>query len=223
MAAIGRLAGGVAHEINNPLTGVLNNVQLIRMMSSEKKELSPDDFKDLLEIIEESAVRCKKITETLIVFSHSSVMDFNEISLNEILEKSIVLMDNEIKSQNILFKNELQPGLPNIKGNLALLQQIISNLISNARWAVEKKFNNSGGGIISVKTEHALDKALVNLYITDNGIGIAEEKISQVFDPFFTTKQIGEGKGLGLPLVYYVIKQHKGAITVESKLNEGSV
>ncbi len=221
MAGIGQLASGVAHEINNPLTGVLNNVQLIKMMIAEKKDFSFEEFRELLDAVEESALRCKKITESLLGFSHASMGEFKAISLNAVIEKVCGLIDNEIKLQNILLIRELQPDIPDIKGEFQLLQQVMANLISNAKWAIEKKFGKTGG-IISIKSEHILNNAFVNVYVTDNGVGIADEKIKKIFDPFFTTKQVDEGTGLGLSVAYSIIKKHKGSISVESKINEGA-
>lgn len=221
MGAIGELAGGVAHEINNPLTGVLNNAQLIKMIAGSGKELKFDEIKDLLNAIEESALRCKKITEGLLDFSHASMDSFTTFSLNAVINKVNDLISNEMKLQNIEIRLDLQPDLPLIQGDPQLLQQIIVNLISNARWAVVKKFDKAGG-FISVKTEYESKRGFINMYIADNGIGIDEDKINKIFEPFFTTKQVGEGTGLGLSVVYNIIKKHKGTIEVFSKKNEGT-
>jgi C4-dicarboxylate-specific signal transduction histidine kinase len=221
MGAIGQLAGGVAHEINNPLTGVLNNAQLIKMMAGAGKELKFDEIKDLLDAIEESALRCKKITESLLDFSHTSMGGFKPISLNAVIDKVVGLIGTEMKLQNIELKVELQPDLPQVLGDSQLLQQILVNLISNAKWAAAKKFDK-GGGLISVKTETESGKGFINLYVADNGIGIDGDKIAKIFNPFFTTKQVGEGTGLGLSVAYNIIKKHRGKIEVSSKKNEGS-
>ncbi len=221
MAAIGQLAGGVAHEINNPLTGVLNNVQLIKMLATGGNEFKIGEFRELLDIIEESAQRCQKITQSLLDFSHASMGQFRSISLNGIIEKVTDLISNELNLQNILINKELQPDLPEILGDSQLLQQVIINFFSNAKWAIQKRFKIAGG-LITVKTENSVESGIVTVSITDNGIGIDESKIKKIFEPFFTTKDVGEGTGLGLSVAYNIIKKHKGTIEVESRVNVGT-
>ncbi|MFH1093072.1 MAG: PAS domain S-box protein, partial [Candidatus Omnitrophota bacterium] len=132
MSALGQLAGGVAHEINNPLTGVLNNVQLLKIVAEGKKDFKLSDFKELLDIVETSAVRCKKITKSLLDFTHIAKGEFSTLSLNEIAEKTIDLVLQELKLQNITFQKELHPDLLQIQGDLQLLQQAVFGLIVNA-------------------------------------------------------------------------------------------
>jgi signal transduction histidine kinase len=144
------------------------------------------------------------------------------LSLNEVIDKVIGLIGNEMKLQNIEIRKHLQLDLPLVQGDSQLLQQIIVNLISNAQWALVRKFDKGGGGLISIKTEYEPVKGFVNMYIDDNGIGIDEDKIGKIFDPFFTTKQVGEGTGLGLSVAYNIIKKHKGIIEVFSKKDEGA-
>lgn len=221
MASIGQLAGGVAHEINNPLTGVLNNVQLIRMEQKEKGECNVAEFKELLGIIEESALRCKKITQSLLDFSYASKGIIEQISLNELAEKVIELIGYEMKRQNIILQKQLQPDLPKSSGDSQLLQQVIFDFISNAKWAIQEK-SGKGGGVITIKTEYRPENKQVCISVSDNGIGIAQENIQRIFEPFFTTKRVGQGTGLGLSIAYNIINEHKGTIEVESKINEGS-
>lgn len=223
MASIGQVAGGVAHEINNPLTGVLNNVQMIKMMMGTAQEFKLSEFTELLDIIEESALRCKKITESLLDFSHASVGTFQVISLNMIIDKVTGLINNELKLQNISIQKEQQENLPNVQGDPQLLQQIIVNLVSNAKWAIEKKFGkNNKGGTVVLKTQFDVESKSVKIYISDNGVGIPEDKISKIFEPFFTTKQVGVGTGLGLYIVSNIIRKHRGTIEIFSKVNEGA-
>ncbi len=221
MAAIGQLAGGVAHEINNPLTGVLNNVQLIKMINAQGDVLEKKEFKELLDIIEESAQRCQKITKSLLDFSHASIGEFQHISLNKLIEKVTSFIGNELNLQNIRINMELQPDLPDILGDAQLLQQVIVNLFSNAKWAIKKKFK-AAEGLITVKTEYSVKNGFVTVCVTDNGIGIDENRVPKIFEPFFTTKDVGEGTGLGLSVAYNIIKKHKGTISVESQVNIGT-
>ena len=220
MSALGQLAGGVAHELNNPLTGVLNYVQLIKMEAEAKKEFNLNDFKSLLGVIESSALRCKSITQSLLDFSHSSIGKLSSISLNEIADKTIDLVLHELKLQNISFKKELQPDLPLIMGDFQLLQQVAFGLINNAHWATLKKYQE--GGVITVKTWHDPKERTASLAVFDTGIGISEENIKKIFTPFFTTKDIGEGTGLGLALFYNIVKSMNGNIRIESQVGVGS-
>lgn len=221
MASIGVLAGGVAHEINNPLTGVLNNVQLIRMLVEAKKEFSLGDFKELLDIIEDSAARCKKITQSLLDFSHSSKGEFRMFSFNEAIEKVTMLIEQELKLQNIAIQKELTADIPFVSGDPQIIQQIVFDLINNAKWAIQQK-SAKETGLIILRTEYEAEKKTICLSVSDNGIGIAKENLAKIFEPFFTTKQIGEGTGLGLSIVYNVVKDHQGTIEVESDVGRGT-
>ncbi len=220
MASMGVLAGGVAHEINNPLTGVLNNVQLIKMMVEQQKELRIDDFREILQAIEEAALRCVKITKTLLESSRASAGALQPVSLNTIVEKTLSLIQQEFSLDNIILRKRLQSDLPLVEGDAQLLQQVIMDLISNARWAVKKRFPK-GGGEIGVETV-ALQADAVRVVVQDNGIGIPEQNRQRLFEPFFTTKEVGEGTGLGLSIVYNIIKRHQGKIEVESAVGEGA-
>lgn len=223
MSAIGRLAGGVAHEVNNPLTGVLNMVQLAKMAAREKHDFNLSEFKEYLDIIEDSALRCKRITGSLLDFSRVGSGQKLAISLNELVEKTAILIGYELKLRNISFEPEFTKPLPKIAGDPQLLQQVVVGLCANAQWAVDKKFAKNAGGKIFIKTWYSGQDKQVCLSIADNGIGIPGDKISKIFEPFFTTKDVGEGTGLGLAVAYSFIREHKGTVTVESRENEGTV
>jgi C4-dicarboxylate-specific signal transduction histidine kinase len=220
MSALGQLAGGVAHELNNPLTGVMNNVQLIKMEAEAKKDFSPNDFMELLGVVEASALRCKSITQSLLDFSHASKGKTSPISLNEIADKTIELISLELKLQGVSFQKELQPDLPLIQGDFQLLQQVVFGLINNAHWAVRKK--SKDGGVITVKTWHDPKKRMGFLSVSDTGIGISEENMKKLFTPFFTTKDVGEGTGIGLALFYNIVKNMNGSIKIESQVGIGT-
>ncbi len=221
MASVGLLAGGVAHEINNPLTGVLNNVQLIKMLAEQKEDFSFQDFKELLGVIEESAVRCKKITQSLLDFSHTSKGVSQPILLNVIVDKVVALIGHELKLQDINIRQDLQPDLPQVLGDPQLLQQVVFDFISNARWAIQQK-SSKGEGTITLTTRCDPGNRNICLSISDTGIGIAKENLATIFEPFFTTKAVGEGTGLGLSIVYGIIKAHRGSIEVDSRVGEGT-
>lgn len=221
MAAIGQLVSSVIHEINSPLSGVINNVQLIKIEAEQKKEFNLQDFRYLLDIIEESALRCTKITRSLLDFSHASKRRFAPFSVNEAIERNVVLIEHEMKLQNIIINRELESNLPLISGDFQLLQQVIFDIISNAKWAIQKKYENQGG-LITIKTYYEQQTNNAYILVSDTGIGIPQENIDKIFEPYFTTKPIGEGTGLGLSIVYNIIKEHKGTIEVDSEVNKGT-
>jgi signal transduction histidine kinase len=221
MAAVGQLASSVAHEINNPLTGVLNNIQLVKMDLEQKKEYKIEELLDILNMVEESAVRCSKITRSLLEFSRASTGNLQQLSLNELVEKVCYLIEHEFNLENIKIKLNLQANLTDIMGDSQLLQQVIFNLISNAKWAIEKK-NGRAGGCISIATYFNSRENTVIIEISDNGIGISMQDQEKIFEAFFTTKPAGEGTGLGLSISSGIIKEHKGTITVASQLGQGT-
>ena len=220
MASLGQLAGGVAHEINNPLTGVLNNIQLIKMELAGKKDFKFDDFRNILDTIEESALRCTSIIRSLLDFSHSAKEEFAPLSLNDIAEKIIALISHELKLGNIVIERQFQDELPLVLGDSQLLQQAVFDIISNAQWAIRSK--SGQGGLITIKTEYEPQMSIVSLSVSDSGIGISKENLQKLFEPFFTTKPIGEGTGLGLAIVYSIIKKHSGNIEAASELGQGA-
>ena len=221
LASLGQLAGGVAHEINNPLTGVINNVQLIKMEAESAENFKFEDFKQLLDVVEASALRCKKITQSVLDFSHASKGVFSPLSLNEIVEKINVLISYELKLQNVIIQKDLQLDLPLILGDSQLLQQVIFNFVSNAKWAIQKK-SLKEGGTITLKTQYNVEKKEVCISVSDTGVGIPEENLKNIFESFFSTKEVGEGTGLGLSLAHDIIHKHGGRIDVESQLGVGA-
>ncbi len=222
MASIGVLAGGVAHEINNPLTGVLNNIQLTRMIAEKKKVFDYEEFKGYLNAIEESAIRCRNITRALLEMSHTSKGEHKPIFINDVVNKIFNLIEHEMRLSNINMKKNIQPGIPYIIGDPQLLQQVILDIISNSKWAIENKVSKETGSI-TIKTEYDPISKSVRIRIADNGIGIPKENIGKIFEPFFTTKNVGEGTGLGLSLAYRIVEDHAGHIEVTSEVGTGTI
>jgi PAS domain S-box-containing protein len=221
MAAVGQLGSGIAHEINNPLTGVLNNVQLIKMLMKENKDCKAEEFKELLDVIEESAHRCIKITRALLDFSHASKGVFQPLQVNEVVEKVVNFIGNELKLDNIRIEKALAADLPQVSGDSQLLQQAIFDIVNNARWAVNKKASPREG-VITLRTENDPAKRSVIIYILDTGVGISKENLGKIFDPFFTTKKVGEGTGLGMAIVSNIMDKHNGTIEVTSEVGVGT-
>lgn len=212
MAAIGMLAGGVAHEINNPLGGILAFAQLLIREFKEGDPVRSD-----LEEIERAALRCKKIVQDLLDFSRqSSGKVKTAVNMGEMIETVLVFLRRELLSRNVEINVDMPDSLPPILGDSNRLQQVFLNLLTNASHAMPR------GGTITVKGKLSEHNDTVTISVSDNGEGIKKEHLSKVFDPFFTTKEPGRGTGLGLSISYRIINDHNGTITVTSKEGEGT-
>jgi signal transduction histidine kinase len=210
MAAIGQLAAGVAHEINNPLGVILGFGQGIQ------RRLGAGDALALpTKAIVREALRCKQLVQELLTFSRIGKAGLETVDLNELIRSSATLL--EAKAQIQMVEIELKLGDVPLLGeaNRSQLQQVIVNLGSNALDAM------TDGGVLTVRTRNAGDDAVV-LELADTGPGIPQDVKARMFEPFFTTKDVGQGTGLGLSIVYEVVRQHQGAIDVESELGVGT-
>ncbi|MBI4395505.1 MAG: PAS domain S-box protein [Elusimicrobia bacterium] len=208
MAAVGQLAAGVSHEINNPLGVILGFAQgLVRRLSSG------DPLELPLKSIEREATRCKNLVQDLLTFSRTTHAEREPMDLNVAVEGAISLIQAQARMDKTDVRRDLSESIPRILGNKNQLQQVVINLANNALDAMPK------GGVLSVKTELIEDRphSWVCLKVADNGFGIAPEIMPRIFDPFFTTKPVGKGTGLGLSLVYEIIKKHSGTIEVQSR------
>ena len=207
MSAVGQLAAGVAHEINNPLGIILGFAQAVA------RRVQPDDPLALpLQSIEKEATRCKNIVQNLLTFSRVSKVEREPLDLNKTVESSLSLISAKAKITGINIKTEMAPHLPRILGNSNQFQQIVINLANNAVDAMEK------GGELIIKTKILNEGPLswVCLKVTDTGTGIPPDVLSRIFEPFFTTKGVGKGTGLGLSLVHEIVAKHSGTIQVQS-------
>jgi signal transduction histidine kinase len=213
MAAIGLLAGGVAHEINNPLAGILALTQIRLKETPQDSQLAAD-----LKKIEQLAYRCETIVQEILDFSRDAEREGKEpVDLNKMIEKSLHFVTLQSKECRVEIKKDLAPDLPPVRGNHNQLQQVFLNLMTNACHAM------ADGGRISLSTRYARDRGHAELQVADTGCGIPPEEMPRVFDPFFTTKRRGRGTGLGLSISYKIIEDHQGTIRVESRPGEGSV
>jgi len=214
MAAIGMLAGGVAHEINNPLGGILAFTQLLLKDAREKKdELLCRDLKE----VEGAAIRCKKIVADLLDFSRiSKDRELSNVDVNALLERVLPFIKSEVKALNIDLKIDVSSDVPLVNAIPDRLQQVFLNLMTNACHAMPH------GGTLSIKTGMSKDGSRVTIWVSDTGEGIAPEYRDKIFDPFFTTKKPGKGTGLGLSISYRIIKEHGGSIELESEVGKGT-
>ncbi len=211
MAAVGLLAGGIAHEINNPLSGILAFTQLALPQVQEGEQLHQD-----IKEIENSALRCKKIVENLLEFSRqSSIEDRGEVDSKVTLERVLPLINLQIKESGVVLDVNIEEALPKILANGNQIEQVFLNLASNACHALKR------GGIIRIIARHK-SPGWIQIDFIDNGMGIKKEILPRIFDPFFTTKKSGIGTGLGLSIIYNIIQDHAGRIEVESAEQSGT-
>jgi PAS domain S-box-containing protein len=203
LASLGLLAAGVAHEVNTPLTGISGYAQLLL------DDMAPDDpRRETLEKIEIQTRRVATITNSLLNLARPERSTFENLTLNDAVQEVLRLFLPQLRDKRIVLHPDLGADLPEVRGHRGKLQQVLLNLLSNARDAVE------GGGRIVVRTSHAGGRVM--LEVIDDGVGIAESDLPRIFDPFFTTKGRGKGTGLGLSISYGIVREHDGAMRVES-------
>jgi signal transduction histidine kinase len=212
LASIGRLAAGIAHEINNPLTSVLTFGSLL-LRKAEK-----DSQKDKLDIIVKETTRVRDIVRRLLNFSRQTEPRKEDCDINLIVESALSLTKNQLKVREnaITVKKELGE-LPSLQLDPNQMLEVFINIIINALDAMAK------GGELGIKTGLTEDAKAVEIRISDTGCGISKENLEKVFDPFFTTKEVGKGTGLGLAVAYGIIDGHNGSIDVESEIGKGTM
>jgi two-component system NtrC family sensor kinase len=211
LASIGMLAAGVAHEINNPLGGIL-------ALTSLAVEDLPDDHPDRanLEEVVRQAERCRDIVRGLLEFSRQSEMHMEVVDVSRVLEDTVGLIGKQASFFNVRLVREWAPDLPTIVADRSQLQQVFLNLIVNAVQAMDER------GTLTIRTARTPDEGMVEIAFSDTGHGIPPEAIDRVFDPFFSTKQGGQGTGLGLAIAYGIVTRHRGTIAVQSRLDHGT-
>jgi two-component system NtrC family sensor kinase len=210
MAALGELAAGVAHEINNPLTGVLTFSSLMLKKVDESHPWKKD-----LENIVQQTTRCRNIVRGLLDFARQRKPDKKEWDINTLIDQTLTLVENQARFQNIKIIRKFRKDIPMLLVDADQIQQVFMNIIINAADAM-----TGDGGMLTVKTD--LNNGIAEISFTDTGRGINKEHLSKLFTPFFTTKETGKGTGLGLAISYGIIQSHNGEIDVQSELGKGS-
>ncbi|MBI3553326.1 MAG: PAS domain S-box protein [Elusimicrobia bacterium] len=208
LSALGQLAAGVAHEINNPLGVILGFSQ------GMSRQVKPGDALELpVKSIEREALRCKNLVQNLLTFSRTSRSDRGIIDLNETVEQAMALIQIQVKMTQDRLRVDLAKDLPKILGNKNQLQQVVLNLAKNAVDAMPN------GGTLSIATELLEDKphSWICLKVADTGTGIPAALLTKIFEPFFTTKPAGQGTSLGLSLISEIVQKHSGTIDVDSR------
>jgi two-component system NtrC family sensor kinase len=210
LATLGQLAAGIAHEINNPLGGIVMYGHMLR------EDLKQPENKENVERICKEAERCKKIVKGLLDFARQTKPERTESNINLVLNEVMALLEQQAIFHNIDIIKEHKPGLPLVDVDVAQMQEVFMNLILNAAQSME------GKGTLTTLTRLSDDRNSVEIEIRDTGPGIPPENIDKIFEPFFTTKEVGRGTGLGLAIAYGIVERHHGRIWAESKLGEGT-
>jgi signal transduction histidine kinase len=217
LAALGQFVAGIAHELNNPLQGVLGHIELLRATGAFPKEIRRD-----MQRIYREADRAAKIVRNLLVFAGSRRLVRRRTSVNATLSRVLALRAPAFRACNIEVTRRHDDKVPRIKGDPLLLQQAFLNIVLNAEQAI-----GADGGRIETRTAFRADgshgRGTVQVEIRDTGPGIRPEVLSRIFEPFYTTKEVGKGTGLGLAITYGIIQEHGGQIVVSNHPEGGAV
>ena len=218
LAAVGQLAAGVAHEINNPLTGVLSYSSFLLKRAQDKPE-----FREDLEVIVRETKRCRGIVQGLLDFARQSPPEKHESDVGEIFERAIRIVQTQIDPLRVELRKDVHAGLPKIYADANQIQQVLVNLLLNANDAMTQN-----GGTLTLTAGLARDGASapaqpeeIEIHVSDTGCGIAPENLPKIFDPFFSTKG-PKGTGLGLAVAWGIVEKHNGRIEVESEVGKGT-
>jgi two-component system NtrC family sensor kinase len=215
-ASIGKLAGGVAHEVNNPLTGIFTFTHMLL----RRKDI-PEEVRIDLETIAQETERVRKIVKGLLDFSRQTELNREPTEVNRLVRFTLSLVENQALIKGVSLNFEPGEGLPMITLDRNQMQSVLLNIIINALDATEP------GGSITVTTNIGISTSKpgqegIEILCTDTGCGIPPENLNRLFDPFFTTKDVGHGTGLGLSVSYGIVERHGGTIWVQSKVGKGS-
>jgi len=211
LSSLGEILSGVAHELNNPLTGVIGYCELIYETTKD------EELKTQLGKINNAAMRCKKIIENLLSFARQHKIEKQFCNINEIIKHTVELKSYQLTVDNIEVEMDLGDKMPYTMIDPYMIQQVFLNIINNAHHAI---LENKRNGKITVMSKHS--NGIMKVSFSDTGIGIPEANLKKIFEPFYTTRDIGKGTGLGLSVSYGIIKEHGGEIYAISRPEEGS-
>lgn len=214
LASLGRMAAGVAHEINSPLTGIVTFGHLL-----QKKFAQGTQEREDIDVIIDQANRCSSIIKGLLGFARASAAEKGSSNINDVLNSSLNIVRNKADFFNIKLITDFEAGLSPVKADPSQLQQVFLNMIMNAADAIE------GRGAITVTTKNVKDdggRDFIEIEFRDTGPGISDEILAKIFEPFFTTKPVGKGTGLGLAVSHGIIQEHGGSISVKTRAGDGT-
>lgn len=222
LVSLGQLAASVAHEVNNPLAGIMVYVKLL-LKKYRANEIQTEKTEEQLIKMEKELDRTTRIIKSLLDFARLSEPSMRPVDINKVIEAALQLVGNQINLENIILEKNLDTQLPPVLADVDKMQQVLINIILNAIQAMPE------GGQLRIATSAADSiyindsfKKAVRVDISDTGVGIPRENLDKLFNPFFTTKEKGKGVGLGLSVVHGIIGKHKGRIDVDSELNKGT-
>ncbi|MGK5085961.1 ATP-binding protein, partial [Bdellovibrionota bacterium FG-2] len=218
LSTLGEMSAGMAHEMNQPLTGISLAAQTIRKLKA-KNLLNDKDLESALSDIEVSTKRCSKVIQHVRSFARQDKHIFTSVDVNETLSSALMLLEAQLKLRGIEVTRELEEGLPQFIGDPFQLEQVWINQLSNARDALEEM---GEGHLKKVWIQSKLEGHNILVEISDNGIGMSEAVLKKVFEPFFTTKPVGKGTGLGMSIVHGIIEAHKAKIEIKSDEKKGT-
>lgn len=212
LASLGEMAAGLAHEVNNPLTAVMGFAYLVQ----QNPNTPPEIMKDINSIYNEGK-RAADVIKNFLIFARGRKPEKQAVFINDIIESTLRLRHSQMTKENITVLLNLAEDLQAINGDVSQLQQVFLNIILNAEHFM---YQTNKKGTLAITTKQ--DEERIKIIITDDGPGIAQDKVGRVFDPFYTTKQVGEGTGLGLSICHGIISEHGGSIYAESRPGEGA-
>jgi len=210
LASLGRLAAGIAHEINNPLTGVLTYSSML------KDDLAGTEYVDDLNVIIDETLRCRKIVKEVLDFARETRLEKEYADINKVLNGALAILEKHVNLRKVKLTKIFADNIPEILVDVNQMKQVINNLALNAADAMPD------GGELTIETSFAAEDNTVRISFRDTGAGISAENLGKIFDPFFTTKEPGKGTGLGLAVIYGIIERHNGRITVHSDQGNGT-
>lgn len=212
MSAFGQLSAGIAHEVKNPLAGILGYAQLSKMKLDKESPLY-----NKLDIIEKETKRCKEIIDNLMKFARQEEVEYEKTDINKVVEDAISIVNHQLTINEVKIIKDLSPEELFINGNGNQIQQVLMNFMINAMQAMD-----GNRGKVGIKTAK-IEDGIIEIRVMDNGPGMPEEVRKKIFEPFFTTKPAGKGTGLGLAVSYGIITDHKGNVFVKSIIGKGTL
>jgi len=215
LAALGQFVAGIAHELNNPLQGVLGHLELLRTTGAFPKQLRRE-----VQTIYREADRAAKIVRNLLVFAGSRRLTRRAVSLPGVLQKVLTLRAQAQRAANIEVVRHYGEPLPRVQSDPLLLHQVFLNMVMNAEHAIQ---STGQGGRIEIAAQVAASGDRIVATVRDTGTGIPEETLSRIFEPFYTTKEVGKGTGLGLAIAYGIVQEHGGHISASNHPQGGAV